>query len=80
MKGEPIKAYLHLIRARFAAPFGIKITQTLFTSDFSNANADKAGFELDIGLTYDELNEINPDFKFENAPSKRVTIKTLTFK
>lgn len=30
--------------------FGIKLTQTSFTSDFSNANADKAGYKTDVAL------------------------------
>lgn len=62
-----------------AAPFGINLTHTLFLSDFSNANADKAGFQLDIGFTYDELMKINPEFQYENVLSKRATLKTLIF-
>lgn len=71
--------FLVSTRARVAAPFGLKLTETLFSSDFSNANADKAGFHLDVGFTYDELMKINPGFQYENVPSKGVTIKTLIF-
>lgn len=51
----------------------------MFTSDFSNVSADNAGFQLDIEFTFDELNEINPEFKFKDVPSSRVAIKTLVF-
>lgn len=64
-------------RRQLAAPFGFKISQTLFTSDFSNANADKAGFQLDVAISFDELNAINPDFHFDNMSSRGVAIKTL---
>lgn len=66
-----------MCRRHLAAPFGFKISETLFTSDFSNVNADNAGFQLDIELTFDELNEINPEFGFKDVPSSRVALKTL---
>lgn len=62
-----------------AAPFGLKFTQTVFTSDFSNQNADKAGFILDAEFTFDELNRMNPEFQFKNVPSSRVSLKTFVF-
>lgn len=66
-------------RRQLAAPFGFKITETLFTSDFSNVNAENAGFQTDVEFTFDELNRINPKFGFKNVPSSRVAIKTLIF-
>lgn len=66
-----------LQRDRIAAPFGIKFTQTVFSSDFSNANADKAGFHLDVIVAYDEFNDINPELK--NVKSKGMAVKTLVF-
>lgn len=62
-----------------AAPFGIEISETFFSSDASNANADKVGFQLDVALTFDELNKINPSFQLTNVRSQRLTIKTLVF-
>lgn len=32
--------------------FDIHLTQTSFTSDFSNRNADKAGYKTDVALRY----------------------------
>lgn len=32
--------------------FGLKFTQTIFTSDFSNRNADNVGFKLDVAIKY----------------------------
>lgn len=32
--------------------FDIHLTQTSFTSDFSNKNADKAGYKTDVVLRY----------------------------
>lgn len=43
------------LRARkpFCQTFGIKLTVDIFTSNFSNANSDKIGFQLDKSLKYD---------------------------
>lgn len=40
------------LRARkpFCEAFDIKVTVDIFTSNFSNANADKIGFQLDKSL------------------------------
>lgn len=68
-----------MYRKQLAAPFGYKISETLFTSDFSNVSADNAGFQLDIEFTFDELNKINPEFEFKDVPSSGVALKTLVF-
>lgn len=34
--------------------FGIQLTQTAFTSDFSNKIADKAGYKTDVALKYEQ--------------------------
>lgn len=33
--------------------YGLKFTQTVFTSNFSNRNADKTGFVTNVALSYD---------------------------
>lgn len=39
-------------RKAMCREFGLKVAQTSFSSDFSNANADKVGFKTDIALRY----------------------------
>lgn len=38
--------------------FGIKLTQTSFTSDYSNVNADRAGYKTDVAMRYVLLRQI----------------------
>lgn len=66
-------------RRHLAAPFGFKISQTLFTSDFSIRSADIAAFKLDSEFKFDELKEINLTFEFKNMASTKVAMKTLVF-
>lgn len=58
--------------------FGVKLTQTAFTSDFSNANADKAGFKTDVAINYSEIVEKYPRLaKLANVRSKQVALKSM---
>lgn len=62
-----------------AAPFDIKLTNTYFSSNFSNQNADNAGFQLDIGYTYADLMKMIPEFNLSNVQANKLTMKTLLF-
>lgn len=37
-------------RQKICNTYGLKLTHTFFTSDFSNHNADKAGFTKNVAL------------------------------
>lgn len=39
-------------RKAMCREFDIKLTQTVFTSDFSNVNADRAGYKTDRAMRY----------------------------
>lgn len=47
-RGRSIGDHFLNTRKAMCQEFGLKFTQTIFTSDFSNANADKAGFQTDV--------------------------------
>lgn len=49
-RGRHIGEKFLMVREAICKEFGIKLTSTLFTSDFSNRIADKVGFKLDIRL------------------------------
>lgn len=66
-------------RKLLAKPFGFKLTNTVFTSDFSNRNADKAGFQLDLEFTYDEIKKIFPEIELGDINAKKISMKTLLF-
>ncbi|KAJ6650023.1 Phosphatase Herzog, partial [Pseudolycoriella hygida] len=46
-RGRGIGAHFLNARKSICQEFGLKITHTIFTSNFSNKNADKAGFQTD---------------------------------
>lgn len=51
-RGRSIGDHFLSSRKTICREFGLKFTQTIFSSDFSNVNADKAGFQTDVVLTY----------------------------
>lgn len=51
-RGRGIGEEFLRVRRAVCKEFGIKLTSTVFTSDFSNRIADKVGFKLDVGLRY----------------------------
>lgn len=58
--------------------FGVKMTQTAFTSDYSNANADRAGFKTDVAMTYSDIVEKHPKLsKLANIKSTQIALKSL---
>lgn len=66
-------------RKALAKPFGFKLTSTLFTSDFSNRIAEKAGFQSDIEYTCEELKRMFPRVQFGNFKAEKFAVKTLLF-
>lgn len=51
-RGRGIGDHFLLSRIAMCREFGIKLTQTIFTSDFSNVNADRAGYKTDRAIRY----------------------------
>lgn len=49
-RGRGIGSHFLNVREAVCREFGIKLTTSSFTSDFSNRNADKAGFKLDVTI------------------------------
>lgn len=66
-------------RKILAKPFGFKLSSTVFTSDSSNRNADKAGFQSELEFTYDEIKEIFPEIELGDIKAKKISMKTLLF-
>lgn len=50
-RGRGIGVQLLATRKQLCKAYGLKFSQCTFSSDFSNRNADKAGFELTAALT-----------------------------
>ncbi|XP_044750387.1 uncharacterized protein LOC123310792 [Coccinella septempunctata] len=59
---------LEVLRAReqMCAVLGLKASLTVFTSEAAQRLAEKAGFKDLVGMTYNELEKLNPDLKFPN--------------
>lgn len=51
-RGRSIGDHFLSTRKAMCREFGLKFSGTMFTSNFSNANADKAGFQTDVSITY----------------------------
>lgn len=51
-RGRSIGDHFLSSRKAMCREFGLKFTGTIFTSDFSNVNADKAGFQTDVSILY----------------------------
>lgn len=51
-RGRGIGDHFLASRKAVCREFDIKLTQTIFTSDYSNANADKAGYKTDLAIRY----------------------------
>lgn len=49
-RGRGIGDHFLTSRKAMCQEFGIKLTQSSFTSDHSNANADKAGYKTDRAI------------------------------
>lgn len=65
-------------RKKICREFGIKLTQTAFTSDFSSANAERAGYRTDVSMKFSEIVEKHPNLaELENVKSKAITLKSL---
>lgn len=54
-RGRSIGDHFLSSRKAMFQEFGLKFTQTIFTSDFSNANADKVGFQTDVAIRYGSI-------------------------
>lgn len=50
-RGRAIGDHFMEARKLICKTFGLKISHTIFSSDFSNKNADVAGFQLDVAMT-----------------------------
>lgn len=58
--------------------FGVKLTQTAFTSDYSNANADRAGFKTDVVMDYSDIVDKYPKLaRLANIKSTQIALKSL---
>lgn len=57
-RGRGIGDHFLTSRKAMCRAFGVTLTQTSFTSDFSNANADKAGYKTDVALKYAYFDQI----------------------
>ncbi|XP_055310841.1 uncharacterized protein LOC129573786 [Sitodiplosis mosellana] len=66
-------------RKPFCEAFGIKLTSTIFTSNFSNKIADNVGFKLDRVLSYADIRNDYPEFNLPPINSDLLTLKTLVF-
>lgn len=49
-RGRSIGDQLLTTRKLICKEFGLKFAQTIFTSDFSNRNADKVGFTTNVAI------------------------------
>lgn len=47
-RGRNIGDHFLATRKLFGKEFGLKLTHTMFSSDFSNKNADRVGFESNV--------------------------------
>ncbi|XP_055302495.1 uncharacterized protein LOC129568527 [Sitodiplosis mosellana] len=59
--------------------FKIKLTSTIFTSDFSNRIADKNGFKLDKIIRYEDIRNAYPNLNVPHINSSAMTIKSIFF-
>lgn len=79
-RGRHIGEQFLVTREAICKEFGIKLTATVFTSDYSNRSADKVGFKLDASLSYDDIHKKHPELEgIGNVKSKYLTLKSLSY-
>ncbi|XP_055310814.1 uncharacterized protein LOC129573785 [Sitodiplosis mosellana] len=77
-RGRSIGDHFLATRKNLCNEFALKLTHTFFTSDFSNHNADKAGFETNVAIKYEDVIKTHPRFNhIKNIKSKAMTLKTM---
>lgn len=59
---------------------GICVTQSFFTSDYSNHIGDKVGFKIDSQYTMQELNKIYLKIPFNQFDAKVFAMKSWDFR
>ncbi|XP_031621398.1 uncharacterized protein LOC116339578 [Contarinia nasturtii] len=77
-RGRSIGDHFLATRKKLCKQYNLKLTHTFFTSDYSNQNADKVGFETNVALKYEDVIKAHPRFShIANIKSKGMTLKTL---
>lgn len=49
----------------------------MFSSDYSNKNAERVGYKTDAEIKYEEIAKLHPEFELSRVKSKAMTIKSL---
>jgi GNAT superfamily N-acetyltransferase len=69
-RGIGIATEMLKARAEMMKAFDLKVTSTMFTTIGSQIAAEKANYEEDWTMSYDELTKMFPTFDFSKATSR----------
>lgn len=59
--------------------FGIKVTHSMFSSDYSNRNAERCGFVTNAEIRYEDVVKTHPEFDVSKVKSTAMAIKSQVY-